>query len=109
HEFPPDQRQQESAGIAAVLEPAYGWSNELFLAGVKDRTRRFPKTHIPQITVNYSGGRSIIAGSDEFSDINELDADTYEITDNLTIPRGNHSFVVGTRNELVKIRNLFAQ
>jgi hypothetical protein len=86
-----------------------GWSNELFLAGVKDRTRRFPKTDIPQITVNYSGGRSIIAGSDEFSDINELDADTYEITDNLTIPRGNHSFVVGTRNELVKIRNLFAQ
>jgi outer membrane receptor protein involved in Fe transport len=86
-----------------------GWSNELFLAGVKDRTRRFPKTTIPQITVNYSGGRSIIAGSDEFSDINELDADTYEITDNLTIPRGNHSFVVGTRNELVKIRNLFGQ
>lgn len=86
-----------------------GWANELFLAGVRDRTRRFPKTTLPQITVNYTGGRSIIAGSDEFSDINELDADTYEITDNLTIPRGNHSFVVGTRNELVKIRNLFGQ
>jgi len=86
-----------------------GWSNELFLAGVKDRTRRLPKTTIPQITVNYSGNRSIIAGSDQFSQVNELDADTYEITDNVTIPRGSHSFVFGTRNELVKIRNLFGQ
>jgi outer membrane receptor for ferrienterochelin and colicin len=86
-----------------------GLSNEAFAGATWVRDRRLPKTNYPQITVNYSGSRAILAGSDQFSQGNELDADTYEFTDNLTIPRGNHSFVVGTRNEYVKIRNLFTQ
>jgi hypothetical protein len=86
-----------------------GWNNEAFFGASWVRDRRLPKTTFPQIFVNYSGNRAIIAGSDQFSQGNELDADTYEFTDNLNIPYGNHSFVVGTRNELVKIRNLFTQ
>ncbi len=86
-----------------------GLSNEAFAGATWVRDRRNPKTTFPQITINYSGSRQILAGSDQFSQGNELDADTYEFTDNLTIPRGNHSFVVGTRNEYVKIRNLFTQ
>ncbi|HUQ47013.1 MAG TPA: carboxypeptidase regulatory-like domain-containing protein [Gemmatimonadaceae bacterium] len=86
-----------------------GWSNEAFagLTIVRDR-RTGQGGSSPQITVS-SGSNRIIAGTDQFSQGNELDADTYEFTDNLTIPRGNHSFVVGTRNEFVKIRNLFSQ
>ena len=86
-----------------------GWSNEAFagLTIVRDRRTGLGGTS-PQVTVS-SGSNRIIAGTDQFSQGNELDADTYEFTDNLTIPRGNHSFVIGTRNEFVKIRNLFTQ
>ncbi|MEJ7759060.1 MAG: TonB-dependent receptor [Gemmatimonadaceae bacterium] len=86
-----------------------GWSNEAFVGATFVEDRRTSATVFPQVTVNYTGGRQIIAGTDQFSQGNELDADTYEFTNNLTIPRGDHSFVVGTRNELVKIRNLFSQ
>ncbi len=87
-----------------------GWSNEAFAGANWVQDRRVPTTTtFPQVTVNYSGSRTIVAGSDQFSQGNELDAYSYEFTDNLTIPRGNHSFVIGTRNELVKIRNFFTQ
>ncbi|HEX2724041.1 MAG TPA: carboxypeptidase regulatory-like domain-containing protein, partial [Gemmatimonadaceae bacterium] len=86
---------------------ANGWSNEAFAGANIVRDRRKPKTTFPEIQVNYSGNRQLIAGADRPSQGNELDADTYEFTDNLTIPRGQHSLVVGTRHELVKIRNLF--
>ncbi|MFN2567661.1 MAG: TonB-dependent receptor domain-containing protein [Gemmatimonadaceae bacterium] len=89
-----------------------GWSNELFVGADLVEDRRTPPTRFPQITVNQvptGSGNRIIAGADQFSQGNELDAYTYEITNNLTIPRGNHSFVIGTRNELVKIRNQFTQ
>ncbi|MEO8193374.1 MAG: TonB-dependent receptor [Gemmatimonadales bacterium] len=86
-----------------------GLSNEAFGGITWVRDRRLPKTTFPQVLINYSGNRAIIAGADQFSQGNELDADTYEFTDNFTIPRGNHSFVLGTRNEYVKIRNLFTQ
>lgn len=86
-----------------------GMSNEAFAGATWVRDRREPKTTLPQIRVQYAGGLNIYAGSDQFSQGNELDADTYEFTDNFTIPRGNHSFVIGTRNEYVKIRNLFTQ
>ena len=89
---------------------ANGWSNEAFAGATWVRDRRTsPVGQFPQVTVSLSANRTIIAGTDQFSQGNELDADTYEFTDNLTIPRGNHRFVIGTRNELVKIRNLFSQ
>ena len=89
---------------------ANGWSNEAFAGATWVRDRRTsPTGRFPQVTINYSASRQILAGTDQFSQGNELDADTYEFTNNLTIPRGNHSFVIGTRNELVKIRNLFSQ
>ncbi len=85
-----------------------GWSNEAFLGAAIVRDRRVPKSTFPQVLI-LSGSNSILAGTDQFSSGNELDADTYEFTDNLTMPRGNHNLVIGTRNELVKIRNLFTQ
>lgn len=88
-----------------------GLSNEAFAGATWVRDRRNPNTaNFPQVTVNVPNtSNRIIAGADQFSQGNELDADTYEFTDNLTIPRGNHSIVIGTRNEYVKIRNLFSQ
>lgn len=46
-------------------------------------------------------------GSERSSVANELDQDIFEITDNLKIFRGKHTFTIGTHNEFFKFRNLF--
>jgi TonB dependent receptor len=89
-----------------------GTSNELFLGYDLVADRRVPNTTFPQITVNQipvGGSNRIIAGADQFSQGNELDQKTYELTDNFTLPWKQHTFVFGTRNELVKLRNQFTQ
>jgi outer membrane receptor for ferrienterochelin and colicin len=89
-----------------------GTANELFLGANWVRDRRRPATTFPQITVNTVPSNAqtrFIAGADQFSQGNELDQDTYELTDNFTIPWRSHTLVVGTRNEYVKLRNLFTQ
>jgi outer membrane receptor for ferrienterochelin and colicin len=93
---------------------ANGWSNEAFAGATIVRDRRVSPNSFPQITVtqvpNIGGGfASLVGGTDQFSQGNEGDFDTYEFTNNLSIPLGNHNFVVGGRFELVKIRNLFTQ
>ena len=92
-----------------------GTSNELFLGYNRARNRRTPESPYPQITVaglttttNQTNGR-IIAGADQFSQGNELDTDTYELTNNFSFQRGNHTVTLGTRNEYVDLRNLFNQ
>jgi len=92
-----------------------GQSNELFLGYNRARNRRTPESPYPQITVSGlplttvgSNGR-IIAGADQFSQGNELDTDTYELTNNFNFSRGNHTITLGTRNEYVDLRNLFNQ
>ena len=91
-----------------------GSSNELFLGYNRARNRRTPESPYPQITVSgltttTGGTGSIIAGADQFSQGNELDTDTYELTNNFNFQRGNHTFTLGTRNEYVDLRNLFNQ
>ena len=92
-----------------------GTSNELFVGYNRARNRRTPESPYPQITVSglttTTGGTngSIIAGADQFSQGNELDTDTYELTDNYNFQRGNHTLTLGTRNEYVDLRNLFNQ
>jgi outer membrane receptor protein involved in Fe transport len=89
---------------------ANGLSNEAFAGATFVEDRRNPGTLFPQVRIDVPSSQNrIFAGADQFSQGNELDADTWEFTDNLTIPRGNHSIVLGTRNEYVKIRNLFSQ
>jgi outer membrane receptor for ferrienterochelin and colicin len=92
-----------------------GSSNELFLGYNRARNRRTPESPYPQITVsglttttNATNG-AIIAGADQFSQGNELDTDTYELTNNFNFQRGNHTLTLGTRNEYVDLRNLFNQ
>jgi outer membrane receptor for ferrienterochelin and colicin len=92
-----------------------GTSNELFLGYNRARNRRTPESPYPQITVSglttNTGGTNgtIVAGADQFSQGNELDTDTYELTNNFNFQRGNHTITLGTRNEYVDLRNLFNQ
>jgi outer membrane receptor for ferrienterochelin and colicin len=94
---------------------ASGASNELFIGYNRARNRRTPESPYPQITVSglttTTGGTngSIIAGADQFSQGNELDTDTWELTNNYNFARGNHTITLGTRNEYVDLRNLFNQ
>src|SRR6185436_17837938 len=60
--------------------------------------------------VGPNGNATILAGADQFSQGNQLDTKTIELTENFTFaPKGNHTFTVGTRNEYVWLRNLFTQ
>ncbi|MCP4213001.1 MAG: TonB-dependent receptor [bacterium] len=47
------------------------------------------------------------AGTEAYSTANQLDQDLIEITDNMTIFAGNHTFTVGTHNEFFKFYNVF--
>lgn len=91
-----------------------GVGNELFVGYNTTRDRRSPMSRAPQITVTTAsaggpGVASLRAGAEAFSQGNQLDQDVLELTDNLTIPVGAHQFVLGTKNEFFKFRNLFAQ
>jgi outer membrane receptor for ferrienterochelin and colicin len=92
-----------------------GSSNELFIGYNRARNRRTPESPYPQIRVTglptTTGGTNgeIFAGADQFSQTNELDTDTYELTNNFNFSRGNHTITLGTRNEYVDLRNLFNQ
>lgn len=96
-----------------------GSFNELFVSYNNWYNRRTPEDQFPQITVNNVVGNAvtpvactncrIIAGADQFSQGNELDTKTWELTNNYTMPWKNHTFTVGTRNEHVWLRNLFTQ
>lgn len=62
----------------------------------------------PRIIV-YEGNIHFYAGSEEYRHRNQLDQDLIEITDNLTIFKGNHTLVFGTHNEFFSFYNVFIQ
>lgn len=62
--------------------------------------------YFPSVEISHAGG-TIILGSERSSTANQLDQDILEITDNLKIFKGKHTFTVGTHNEFFKFRNLF--
>ena len=70
-------------------------------AGQPTEARAFPF-----VQVDLSAGR-VRAGRENFSTANELDQDVYELSDDFTWLRGNHTFTLGTKNEFFKFRNLF--
>ncbi len=93
---------------------ADGSSNEFFVGFNRVRDRRVPGSVYPQISVFQvprvgGGNASIIAGADQFSQGNEGDFDTYELTNNWSKNMGSHTLTIGTRNEYNYIRNLFTQ
>jgi hypothetical protein len=92
-----------------------GASNEFRVSFQSIRDRRTPAVVQPLVLVQNlqnainAGNAQIRAGSEQFSQGNELDQDFWEVTNNFSKPIGNHLFTIGTRNEFYKVRNLFAQ
>ncbi len=85
------------------------YSNNLILG--LHRIRDFRTTYgtlFPFIEISKgSANNGIQIGSERSSVANELDQDIFEITDNLKIFKGKHTFTIGTHNEFFKFRNLF--
>ena len=63
---------------------------------------------IQRADTNLANAR-IVAGTENSSQGNTLDQRTFELTNNLTIPVGSHSFTVGAKGIFYKPVNLFAQ
>jgi len=84
-------------------------SNSLILGRHRIRDFRvtmgqiFPFIEISKGTAN----NGIQLGSERSSVANELDQNIFEITDNLRIFAGKHTFTIGTHNEFFSFRNLF--
>ena len=60
----------------------------------------------PSVEISHNGG-TLTLGTERSSAANELDQDIIEVTNNLKIFKGKHSFTIGTHNEFFKFRNLF--
>ncbi|MFL5620998.1 MAG: carboxypeptidase regulatory-like domain-containing protein [Gemmatimonadaceae bacterium] len=108
-------RNVKSAPVLQLFSNfASGASNELFVGYNKWFNRRDPLSTFPQIRINaqpgVNGNTVILAGADQFSQGNQLDTRTWELTENYTFrPFGRHVVTVGTRNEYVWLRNMFTQ
>ena len=105
---------QLSTTNSSVLQLNSGFGggifNELRLGYNRVRDHReFEGAPFPRIQVNGFGTRSVIAGTENSSTQNVLNQDAFEITNDLTIPVGAHTFTVGTSNEFSKFANLFVQ
>ncbi|MCB1032389.1 MAG: carboxypeptidase regulatory-like domain-containing protein [Acidobacteria bacterium] len=71
---------------------------------------RFPWIEIEDVLGSADSDRfEFEVGTEPFSTKNALDQDILEITDDFTWIKGNHTFVVGTHNELFSFDNLFIQ
>lgn len=91
-----------------------GHSNEILVGFTTVRDKRIVPINAPFVVIsrvtNPNGGTAqLSAGTENSSQGNELDQDVFELTDNYTIPWNNHRFTVGTKNEFLKVRNLFSQ
>ena len=81
--------------------------NELIVNYTTIRDDRAGPSRFPAVEVATDSGITFFAGTERYSTANDLDQDLIEITDHLTIISGNHSFLIGTHNEIFKFRNLF--
>jgi hypothetical protein len=92
-----------------------GSNNEFLIGLTKIRDKRITPLSAPFVRISRmtneanSGTGSVTGGTENSSQGNELDQDIFELTDNYTLPVGNHRFTIGTKNEFFKVRNLFAQ
>ena len=93
-----------------------GIFNELLFNKTTIRDFRTIPVRAPQITVlgfprpsGAAGSSRIVFGTEASSQGNSLDQDTFEVTENFTVPFHSHSLTLGTKDLFYKPVNLFAQ
>jgi hypothetical protein len=106
--------QSDKSAWVAQLKSAFnnGSYNELYLGitHIRDARVTFVPNNLPMVQVRTSTAVTVTTGAERSSQLNQLDQDVFELTDNYTIPVGNdHRITFGTQNQWYKIRNLFGQ
>lgn len=88
--------------------------NELRVGATIVNDKRDPNQPFPQIAVETAtvvNGETLNgelrAGAEQFSQLNSLDQSIIELTNDVTIARGDHTFTIGTHNELTHFNNKF--
>ncbi len=86
----------------------------LALQSIKDRRSgvggvRFPHIEIEDVNGDADGRNEFEAGTEQFSTRNALDQDVFELTNDLTWLKGDHTLTIGTHNEFFGFENLFIQ
>ena len=87
-------------------------ANMFRLSYQRQRDERTPDlARFPEVDIEpYDGeSESVTMGIERFSQQNALDQDVLEITNDLTLFRGDHTFTFGTHNEFYSFSNLFIQ
>lgn len=74
---------------------------------LRDGPTRFPTVQVDLARSGNLPAISLESGRERFSTANELEQDILEINNDLTWVRANHTFTIGTHNELFAFRNLF--
>lgn len=107
----------ESTTNSSVLQLnssfASGLFNELTLGLNRIRDRRSPSERFPQLLIAVpnaatgTGTRTLVTGAEYFSQGNELDQNSFEITNNVSYAVGRHRLTFGARGERFGFRNLF--
>lgn len=81
------------------------WNNNLVLGYSSIHDYRDPTTSnpmFPQVEISYNGG-TVLLGNEREATVFNMKQRTFEITNNLTYKTGNHTFLLGTHNELYTI------
>jgi hypothetical protein len=102
------QQDDNNHSTVAQLNSTFGTAvNELRVTYQRLRLVSDGPTRFPQVLVDLADGAQLRAGRENFRAANELDQDIIEVTDDVTLRRGNHQITIGTHNEFFKFRNLF--
>jgi hypothetical protein len=84
--------------------------NEFRVAYTRDRFERVvPTPTFPYVRIDFADSLNIRVGTENSSQANQLDQDIIELTDDVTMVRGKHTFTIGTHNEFFKFTNVFIQ
>lgn len=112
YKFPDNFFRQHSKTNSTVgqLNSNFGSSvNEFRLTYQRIRDFRSFDARFPAVTVRLPDAARFTIGTENSSHANELDQDMLEVTNDLTMVRGAHTWTFGTHNEFFKFRNLFIQ
>lgn len=93
--------------LHSTLSPSL--NNELRATYMRVRDERQPGSPEPMIQVKKIGDGSVTLGNEYSSMANNLDQDMFQVSDNLTWYKGDHTFTFGTHNEFYHFKNLFIQ
>ncbi|MBA3672188.1 MAG: TonB-dependent receptor [Gemmatimonadaceae bacterium] len=103
------QSNRTNSSVAELKSTwAGGVSNSLIAGASFTRDGRdVPGQIFPQVEISGPSGSSIFLGTDREASVFKIGTSVLELTDNLTVARGAHTWTIGTHNEMYGIQYNF--